>query len=85
MLPKHLRPKMDAGTAFESVAGAYEAPELPHTLPGNKVGVGAAFESASGPYEGPALPHKLAYEIGGDCWNCAKPLDCFKVALIFLS
>ena len=29
--------EMDAGTAFESVAGAYEAPELPHTLPGNKV------------------------------------------------
>ena len=24
---------MDADTAFESVAGAYETPELPHTLP----------------------------------------------------
>lgn len=29
--------KVDAGTAFESVAIGYEPIELPHTLPGNKM------------------------------------------------
>jgi len=38
--------KVDAGTAFESVAIGYEPIELPYTLPGNKVVDVAGIEPA---------------------------------------